>query len=115
TFASNTWTWTDGDTQTVETYDDTQGGRITASKDSNNNTLTYGYVSGLLTSVTTTDASGSTAEHTDLTWSGNNLIQLTTTRDDGSTSSLTRTRYTYDSSNRLSTVITDLSPDDNSI
>ena len=28
TFASNTWTWTDGSTRTVEKYDSTNGGRI---------------------------------------------------------------------------------------
>jgi YD repeat-containing protein len=111
-FASNVWTWTDGDTRTVDSFDSLNGGRITSSKDTDNNTLTYSYTSGLLTRVTTTDG-GSNVEHIDLTWSGNNLTQITTTKADSST--LTRTRYTYDASNRLSTVITDLTPGDNSV
>ncbi len=107
-FASNVWTWTDGDTRQVDTYDATNGGRIVASIDGSGNQLTYSYTGSLLTRVTTQDG-----EHTDLTWSGNNLMQITTTLADSST--LTRTRYTYDGSNRLSAVTTDLSPNDNSI
>jgi YD repeat-containing protein len=112
TFASNVWTWTDGHTRVSETYDNLNGGRILTSKDTNNNQLTYTYTSGKLTRVTVTDTSG-TNERTDLTWSGNNMTQIVTTLQGGAT--LTRTRYTYDGSNRLSTVTTDLTPNDNSV
>jgi YD repeat-containing protein len=73
TYASNVWTWTDGSTRTVETYDNLNGGRITSSKDTDNNSLTYGYTSGLLTSVTTANG-----DFTTLTWSGNNLTSVVT-------------------------------------
>ncbi len=107
TFASGVWTWTDGDSRQVETYDDTNGGRITASRDTAGNQLTFTYLGNQLKQIATQDG-----EHTDLTWSGNNISLITTTSAGGAT--LTRTRYTYDA-NRLSTVTTDLSPTDNSV
>jgi YD repeat-containing protein len=109
TFASNVWTWTDGASQTVEKYDNLNGGRITSTADTDGNQLTYTYTSGQLTRVTT--ASG---DYTDLTWTGSNLTQLIT-RTSGGTIIAARTRYAYDTSNRLVTVTTDLSPADNSI
>jgi YD repeat-containing protein len=109
TFASNVWTWTDGASQTVEKYDNLNGGRITSTADTDGNQLTYTYTSGQLTRVTT--ASG---DYTDLTWTGSNLTQLIT-RTSGGTIIAARTRYAYDTSNRLVTVTTDLSPADNGI
>jgi YD repeat-containing protein len=108
TFSSNVWTWTDSGTRTSETYDHLNGGRLTAVRDADGNATNYSYTGSLLTRIST--ASG---EFTDLTWSGNNLTQVVTTKSGGAT--LTRVRYTYDASNRLSTVSTDLSPDDNTI
>ena len=40
---AHTWTWTDGSTQETQTYDATNGGRITQAKDTAGNTLTYSY------------------------------------------------------------------------
>ena len=80
TYASNAWTWTDGNSRAIETYDATNGGRITYSADTDGNALTYTYTGSLLTRVTTQDG-----EHTDLTWSGNNLTQIVTTLSAGAT------------------------------
>jgi YD repeat-containing protein len=119
--STSKWTWTDAPVVAVdadpkrpglaptgltEVYDST--GKIISATDTGGNQVTYSYTSGKLTQVM--DASG---EHTDLTWSGNNITQITTYLSGGAT--LTRVRYTYDASNRLSTVTTDLSPTDNSI
>src|SRR6266487_799000 len=107
--ATQTWTWTDGDTQVTERYDAANGGRITQVLDPDGNGLTYTYnAAGLITQVT--DASGET---TFLDYSGNNLTDLRTVTSAGQT--LIRTRYAYDTSNRLIQVITDLSPEDASV
>src|SRR6266704_257113 len=108
---TQTWTWTDGDTQVTERYDAANGGRITQVLDPDGNGLTYTYnAAGLITQVS--DASGET---TFLDYSGNNLTDLRTVTSAGQT--LIRTRYAYDdpSNNRLIQVITDLSPEDASI
>src|SRR5712691_5710460 len=107
--AAQTWTWTDGDTQVTERYDAANGGRITQVLDPDGNGLTYTYnAAGLITQVN--DASGET---TFLDYSGNNLTDLRTVTSAGQT--LIRTRYAYDTSNRLIQVITDLSPEDASV
>ncbi|AHE55635.1 DUF6531 domain-containing protein [Sphingomonas sanxanigenens] len=112
---SGVWTWTDGPTQTTETYDMTKGGNVTATRDTDGNTLTYTYnAAGQLTRVTTADS-----DYTELVWSGSNITQLVTYyRSDSSVptkTAMTRTHYTYDAQNRLKTIITDLTPLDNSI
>jgi YD repeat-containing protein len=112
-FASNVWTWTDGDSRMVETYAAANGGRITASTDTDGNSLTYGYNgAGLLTQVSTANG-----ETTWLDYTGTQLTQLRTgyTNSAGASVTMTRVRYGYDASNRLSTVTVDLSPEDNSI
>jgi YD repeat-containing protein len=103
------WTWTDGANQATERYDATNGGRLIQVLDLDGNGLTYSYNgAGLITQIT--DASG---ESTYLDYSGANLSDVRTVTIDGST--LVRTRYGYDGLNRLTEVITDLSPDDASI
>lgn len=99
------WTWTDGSTRRTETYDAT--GRLIASRDTDGNALTYGYTGSNVTSIA--DASGQT---TYLDYSGNNLTQI---RVVSAGVTRTTTRYTYDTSNRLSKVTVDLTPQDNSI
>lgn len=108
TYAANVWTWTDGDSRVTESYDNLNGGRITSSTDTSGNSLTYTYTGALLTKIAT--ASG---EYTTLSWTGNNLTQVVTTKADATT--LTRVRYAYDSSDRLASVTTDLTPGDNSV
>lgn len=114
TYSAGLWTWSDGSTQMRETYEASGASwRLKQLIDTDGNTLTFGYTGDKLTRITTTDGS-----YTDYTWSGNNITQITTTYTDLATSivkTLTRTRYSYDASNRLTTVTVDLSPGDNSI
>lgn len=114
TFSGSTWTWKDGDTGLTELYDDANGGRITSSTDTDGNALSFTYgANGLISRVTTADGN-----YTDLTYSGTLLTQVVThyqTTSGGAFSTLTRVRYGYDASNRLSTVTVDESPTDNAI
>ena len=115
---SDTWTWTEGSSRNTETYGFSTTGvyRITQHADTDGNTLTFTYVGGApdkLDKVTTAD--GSWVQYS---WSGANITTLTTGYTDLVTSTaktLTRTHYAYDGSNRLITVTTDLSPEDNSV
>ncbi|MES2443102.1 MAG: hypothetical protein V4574_09750 [Pseudomonadota bacterium] len=121
TYASGTnrWTWTDGDSHTSEVYEVTYGAatqwRIKEAKDASAVTMAFTYVanSDHLDKVTTSD--GSDIQYS---WSGNNITQVVTHYTDLVTSTaktLTRVRYGYDGSNRLTSVTTDLTPGDNSI
>lgn len=102
------YVWTDGDTNLQERYDGDASARLRTRTDTAGNTTTFGYTGALLSSVST--ASGETL-HFD--YSGSNLTQVRTVDINGVT--LTRTRYDYDTENRLWHVITDLSPDDNTV
>jgi YD repeat-containing protein len=113
------WIWTDGSSQFTETYETdpiTAGNfRLKEHADTDGNKLIYTYLAGSskLDKVTTADGGW-----TQYSWSGNNITQVTTGYTDLATSTaktLTRVRYTYDASNRLSAVTTDLSPGDNVI
>ncbi|WP_211473823.1 LysM peptidoglycan-binding domain-containing protein [Collimonas humicola] len=105
----NQLVWTSGSTGRKEAYDGAGTGRLLSSTDSNGNTITYNYgANGLLSSVA--DAAG---EATYYDYSGTNLSQIRTVTADGRT--LTRVRYSYDASNRLSVVTVDLTPADNAI
>lgn len=115
--SSTTWTWTDGDSQQTETYGYAAGsGRylISRATDTKGNSLTFTYLSGgKLDKVATAD--GGFVQYN---WSGNNITQVVTGYTDLATNNartLTRTRYSYDASNRLTSVTVDLSPGDNSI
>ncbi len=111
THSGTTWTWKDGRNGLTEVFDESNGGRINSSTDADGNATTYAYTANHLTSVTTANG-----DHTDFTWSGNNITQIVSTfTPPGATSgsnSILRVRYTYDGSNRLSTVTTDLTPAD---
>ncbi len=120
TLSGSTWTWTNGDTRATETYDNANGGRITAQRDPSANQITYTYnASGQLTRVESPVRVGSTntTESVYLDYTGALLTQVRTVYKNASNVDVTRTRvrYEYDASNRLSRVRVDLSPDDNSI
>jgi len=116
------WTWTDGDSQVTETYGQVSGSQwlITRQTDTSGNALTFSYVgtTSHLDKVTITDTIGGGTQYLQYSWSGNNITQITTSYKDlvsNTAKTLTRTRYTYDGSNRLSTVTVDLTPGDNSV
>lgn len=113
----STWVWTEGTSQVTETYAEYPAGsgswRITAQTDTDNYSLTFSYVGDLLDKVTTANG-----EWVQYQWSGTNLSQIVTGYTDLATATaktLTRTRYGYDGTNRLTSVLVDLSPGDNSI
>jgi YD repeat-containing protein len=116
TYASSTWTWTDGDSQYTETYEaaGTNDWRIKYAADNSGNALTFSYNSnGTLDKVSTANG-----EYEQYSWSSGNITQIVTGYTDFDTSTattLTRTRYGYDSSNRLTSVTVDKTPDDNSV
>lgn len=107
--SASSWTWTDGNSGVRETYDWVAGaGKLRSLIDLDGNALTYGYSGNLLTSVS--DASGETCY---LDYLDGNLMAIRAVSGDGTT--LTRVRYGYDASNRLTSVMIDLTPQDNSI
>ncbi|MBX3625343.1 MAG: LysM peptidoglycan-binding domain-containing protein [Rhizobacter sp.] len=106
--AADQYVWTDGDTGVRERYDGGIDARLRSRTDTAGNTVSFAYTNGLLTTVTT--ASGE-ALHFD--YNGSNLSQVRTVDSNGVTA--TRTRYEYDTENRLRRVTTDLSPEDNSV
>jgi YD repeat-containing protein len=107
---TNQWAWTDGSSRVTETYGWVNGiGSLSKQKDTAGNTINYVYeANGLLKQVLNPGG-----ESIYLDYTGINLTQLRTLRNDGSTS--TRVLYSYSTSNRLTRVTVDLSPDDNSI
>jgi len=107
--SSNQWTWTGGISRVVEVYDNANNGRILTSTDADGKALTFTYTGTNLTRVA--DSNG---EYVALSWSGNNLTRLSTYKSDG-TLPVSRVRYAYDTSNRLTSVTVDLSPSDNSV
>jgi YD repeat-containing protein len=103
------FTWTDGSTGVLERYESTGQGRLLSAADAAGNALTYTYnTSGALQSMV--DANGET---TYFDYTDTNFSQIRTVASDGTV--LTRVRYAYDASNRLSMVSVDLSPEDNSV
>jgi YD repeat-containing protein len=110
------WVWTDGDSQGVERYYASGTGKIKSVTDINGSALTFAYDgSDRLTTVTSSDGSWTRYDYSGST---NDITQVVTGYTDLATSTaktLTRTRYGYDGSHRLTTVTTDLTPSDNSV
>jgi len=105
-FNNGNWTWTEGSSRITETYD--ANGQLQNSRDADGNTTAYIYdTTGRLTQVN--DASG---QSVNLIYTGINLTSIQTVTPEGSQ---TRVRYGYDTSNRLTQVTVDLTPEDSSI
>ena len=104
------YTWTDGDTQRTEVYDAT--GRIVTSTDPQGRTLTYTWGSRGVTSVSNSDG-----ESIQLDYDANGNVSRVRSMVlvNGTLKALSAVSYGYDTSNRLSTVTVDLTPDDGSI
>ena len=114
-YTGSSWVWTDGDTQITETYANIYNGqyRISTQTDSSGNHLTFTYTGANLARIAT-----ATGEYIHYDWSGSNITDVVTGYTDlatGQSKTLTSTRYTYDAYNRLTSVTSDLSPNDNSI
>ncbi len=109
--STNQWTWTEGKTRAIDIYDNANGGRLIQSTDTSNNSLTYTYTGSQLTKITTANG-----DYTSFVYTGALLTSVVTSYTNASgLQTATRVRYGYDASNRLTTVTTDLSPNDNSI
>jgi len=118
--STTAWTWTDGDSQIVETYSAYDPAhpsapttwRITSQADTSGNTLSYSYVtsSSRLDRITTQNG-----EYIAYSWDGSgNITDVVTHYDTSNASTSTRTHYAY-TSNKLTSVTVDLTPDDNSV
>lgn len=101
-----TWRWHDGDSGTTEVYGG-PGNQLSQVIDRSGNAVTYNYSGNNLHRITTADGG-----YLEYGWSGNNITQVTSVSH-GAVA--TRTRYSYDGYNRLSSVTVDLSPGDNSV
>lgn len=111
TAAGADWVWTDGATGLKETYN-SYSGRLTTSTDRDGNTVHYSYTPvGLLYRVEQDNG-----DRTEYVYSGRLLQEIRTVfASGGASQSVTRVRYEYDGSRRLSSVAVDLSPEDNSV
>ncbi|MBU2713255.1 hypothetical protein, partial [Zooshikella harenae] len=107
---TKSWTWEEGSSRVKEFYNAT--GQLTALEDKAGNRTQLTYQNNLL--VKLEDASG---QITQLSYEGQKLtaIQIEYTGDNDQQIKRTLARYSYDASGRLATVITDLTPDDNSV
>ncbi|KVG05594.1 hypothetical protein WJ24_26845 [Burkholderia vietnamiensis] len=112
--ATNSWTWTDGSQHVTETYDAAQGGRLVSSRDVDSNTVKYGYTaSGRLAQIAT---AGGDVTYLDYDAAGRlSALRSVYQQANGQPATETTVRYAYDAQGRLSQVVTDLSPEDNSI
>ncbi|VWD13659.1 Rhs family protein [Burkholderia lata] len=112
--AANSWRWTDGSERITETYDAAQGGRLVSSRDADGNTVQYAYnAAGQLTQIT---SAGGDVTSLDYDATGRlTALRSVYRQANGQTLTETTVRYAYDSQGRLSQVVTDLSPEDNSI
>ncbi|MDR7017863.1 hypothetical protein, partial [Acinetobacter sp. 3657] len=112
----NTWTITDGKTLASEVYEynsTLKTGRLIAVKDNNGTNLAYSY-DALDRLISIKDLNSTALNELIYNYDGtSNRIKRIDTKANGVTNQ--NVYYEYDSLNRLSKVITDLTPNDNSI
>lgn len=116
--ASDTFTWTDGDTDIIEVYDGAQNYRIVSQTDREGYSLSFSYdANGRLSNVKTSGTGLSAESEISYTWSGDNLRSVNSIYKDSSDvgQSHTSTHYFYDTQNRLERVVLDLTPEDHDI
>ncbi|MFT3858175.1 MAG: hypothetical protein QM742_11985 [Aquabacterium sp.] len=118
---STVWTWTDGDTRTVETYEitnaTTKDARLQKITDADAKVVTLGYdaTSGMLKTAKT-----SNGETLEFTYENSSVtgqptrIKSVLLKNAGNATYFKRVTYDYDSSDRLWKVTVDLSPEDQS-
>jgi len=112
--AANTWKWNDDGARVTEIYDAAQAGRIVSTTDRDGNAVSYAYnADGLLSLVSTAGGDTITLQYN----ASHQLVSLASSYKaaDGALTTATTTRYAYDALGRLSQVIVDLSPEDNSV
>ncbi|HEV2817243.1 MAG TPA: LysM peptidoglycan-binding domain-containing protein, partial [Allosphingosinicella sp.] len=120
TRSGTTWTWTDGDSQITESYDDSNGGRITLGTDPDGNPVYYTYdgTTGLLTWITNTNGADPDGFTKLVYGTGSTQTQLqsveTRAPGNGGQPTLTRVYYEYDGYGRLAVVKVNLDATDNS-
>lgn len=115
--------WTDGTTGVKERYagglTSVLGAQLQSVIDTSGNTTRYNYNKGLLGILNGTLANIVTANGETVHFDYNNRGQITqirkATQAGSAAQTLSRVRYTYDNSGRLSTVTVDLTPEDGSI
>lgn len=111
-YVNGQFVWKDGDTGLTEHYDGAGNGNLISSTDTTGNKVSYFY-NGDNSIASVVSSSGETTyfdyANGDLT-----ALRTVTTGTSGSTTS-TLVRYQYDSNHRLTSVIVDLTPDDNSV
>jgi YD repeat-containing protein len=116
-YTGGTWSFTDGDTQRVDYYEHAGTGGISYISrrvDTDGNTQSYSYDSNhCISRITNADGSYTDIEGYAAYKPGD--VKTTYVNAQGVTTSLTRVRYSWDSSGRLLSSTVDLSPGDNSI
>ncbi|MEA3063742.1 MAG: hypothetical protein QOJ27_170, partial [Sphingomonadales bacterium] len=115
-FSGGVWTWTDGNSRTVETYTALAGAPgyqfLATLADADGNLQSYTWnANGTLQRITSANG-----DYSEFTLANGLPTQITTYYSTGAgTAALTRTRYVWDSLRRLTSVTVDLSPNDNSV
>lgn len=105
--ANAQYEWRDGASGATQRYEGSGAMRLVSSRDQGGNAAAYAYgANGFLSAVTT--ANGESVYYD---YSGNNLSQVRTVAAGVTT---THVHYGYDASNRLTSVVVDLTPADNS-